>query len=246
MSPLTKNEIAEALLDVLGPEGTLAVPNFTFSLNHDNGPIFDPANDPSEMGQISEAARVRPGALRSHHMMHSVGAIGPHAAEITSHHGASAFAGDSPFWKVYELGGRIMLLGVPYLRSTFFHVIEQLVQVTYRGPRRLVEERIRDEDGTIRPLLTQKSTRLPNATENDFNKFGSLLEERGLVPGAGGGERSGTPIQRPRRHGDRPHRVPPGPSDLRHDRRRRHAPERRGAGKYPQKVCKQSGGVPSV
>lgn len=172
--------VVDALLEVLGQEGTLVVPTFTFSLNHDNGPIFDPANDPSEMGQISEAARVRPDTLRSHHMMHSVSALGPHAAEITSHHGASAFAGDSPFWKVYELGGRIMLLGVPYLRSTFFHVIEQLVQVEYRGPRRLVEERIRDENGTERPLLTQKSTRLPNATENDFNKFGSLLEDRGL------------------------------------------------------------------
>ena len=173
--------VVDALLDVLGPQGTLAVPNFTFTHNHEDDPVFDPANDPSEMGQISEAARIRPGARRSHHMMHSVGALGPRAEEITGHHGASAFAGDSPFWKLYELDARIMLLGVPYLRSTFFHVIEQLVQVTYRHTPQLVEERIRDEDGTVRPLMRQKSRpHMKRTTENDFNKFGSLLEERGL------------------------------------------------------------------
>ena len=47
-------------------------------------------------------------------MIHSVGALGPRAEEITAHHGASALAGDSPFWKLYELDARILLLGVPY------------------------------------------------------------------------------------------------------------------------------------
>ena len=172
--------VVDALLDILGPQGTLAVPTFVFSHSHEDDPVFDPAHDPSEMGRISEAARTRPGTRRSHHMIHSVGALGPRAEEITAHHGATNFAGDSPFWKLYEMDARILLLGVPYLRSTFFHVIEQLVQVTYRGPRRLVEEHIRDEDGTLRPLLTQRTTPMPGAPENDFNKFGSLLEERGL------------------------------------------------------------------
>ena len=172
--------VVDALLDVLGPQGTLAVPTFVFSHSHEDDPVFNPANDPSEMGQISEAARTRPGTRRSHHMIHSVGALGPRAEEITAHHGATNFAGDSPFWKLYEMDARILLLGVPYLRSTFFHVIETLVQVTYRGSKGLVEERIRHEDGTERPLLRRISKREPAEIENDFNKFGSLLEERGL------------------------------------------------------------------
>ena len=57
----------DALLDALGPEGTFVVPTFTFSRRGGGRRVFDPANDPSEMGRISETARTRAGARRSRH-----------------------------------------------------------------------------------------------------------------------------------------------------------------------------------
>ena len=172
----------DAILDVLGPEGTLVVPTFTFFHGHKTDPVFDPACDPSEMGRITEVTRTRPGAQRSCHLLHSVAVLGPRAAEITAVHGPSAWAADGPFWKLYELGARILLLGVPYTRCTFFHVVEQLVQVSYRHWSER-KARVRQQDGSEHPLPTLTFSPRPGFQGNDFNKFGLLLEERGLVRG---------------------------------------------------------------
>ena len=172
--------IVDAILSVLGPAGTLVVPTFTFARGSDNNPVFDPARDTSEMGRITEVTRTRPGARRSCHLLHSIAALGGHADEITVSHGPSAWAADGPFWKLIELDAHILLLGVPYLRCTFFHVLEQLVQVPYRRWSE-VEARVQDRDGSLRPLLTLIYSPKPDFAGNDFNKLGALLELRGLV-----------------------------------------------------------------
>ena len=172
--------VVDAFLEVLGSTGTLGVPTFTFSHGGKPNPVFDPIRDPSEMGLITEVARTRPGARRSHHLLHSVAALGPHAEEITAVHGPSAWAADGPFWKLYELDAHILMLGVPYLRCTFFHVIEQLVQVRYRRWRE-VDARVREPDGRKRPLPMFGYSPRPGFVGNDFNKLGVILEERGLA-----------------------------------------------------------------
>ena len=172
--------VVDAFLDVLGSTGTLVVPSFTFSHGGKSNPVFDPIRDPSEMGRITEVARTRPGARRSHHLLHSVAALGPHAEDITAVHGPSAWAADGPFWKLYELDAHILMLGVPYLRCTFFHVIEQLVQVRYRRWRE-VEAKVRDSSGREQPLPMFGYSPKPGFVGNDFNKFGAILEERGLA-----------------------------------------------------------------
>jgi len=172
--------VVDAILGVLGPTGTLVVPTFTFDRGSDDYPVFDPARDPSGMGRVTEVTRTRPGARRSCHLLHSIAALGAHADEITASHGPSAWAADGPFWMLNELDAHILLLGVPYLRCTFFHVLEQLVQVPYRRWSE-VEARVQDRDGSLRPLLTLIYSPKPDFAGNDFNKLGALLELRGLV-----------------------------------------------------------------
>ena len=174
------NAVVDAFLDVLGSTGTLVVPTFTFSHGGKLNPVFDPIRDVSEMGRITEITRRRPGARRSHHLLHSVAALGPHAENITAVHGPSAWAADGPFWKLYELDAHILMLGVPYLRCTFFHVIEQFVQVRYRCWRE-VEARVREPDGRKRPLPMFGYSPKPGFVGNDFNKLGVILEKRGLA-----------------------------------------------------------------
>ncbi len=171
--------VVDALLDVLGPEGTLVVPTFTPSHGREAEPVFDALHDQSEVGKITEAVRVRPEARRSVHVYHSVAALGPRAQEITAIHGPSAWAADGPFWQLYELDARILLLGVPYLRSTYFHFPEQLVLAFYRTIGN-VDARVRGPDGTERPLPTRPFRPKPGFGP-DLNKFGVLLEEKGLV-----------------------------------------------------------------
>ncbi|MDE0078111.1 MAG: AAC(3) family N-acetyltransferase [Caldilineaceae bacterium] len=172
--------LVDAFLQVLGPAGTLAVPTFTFSHSRSAAPVFDPALDPSEMGRLTEETRTRPGAQRSCHLLHSVAALGAHAEKIAARHGPSAWAEDGPFWKLRELDACILLLGVPYLRCTFFHLLEQQVQVPYRQWRE-VEAQIREPDGSQRPLPTLTFGPKPGFVGNDFNRLGMMLEERGHV-----------------------------------------------------------------
>jgi aminoglycoside 3-N-acetyltransferase len=172
--------VIDAFVDVLGPEGTLVVPTFTPYHHRVARPVFDPLRDPSDVGRISETVRTSPNARRSTHLLHSVAALGRQAEEITVQHGPAAFAADGPFWKLYELDGRILLLGVPYLRCTYFHVVEHLVQPWYRYWRE-IDASIRSEDGTEQPLRTRVFGPRPDHVGTDLNKFGALLEEKGLV-----------------------------------------------------------------
>ncbi|MCX6043513.1 MAG: AAC(3) family N-acetyltransferase [Chloroflexi bacterium] len=172
--------VVDAFLEVLGAAGTLIVPTFTFAHGNADAPIFDPQQDRSEMGAISEAVRQRALARRSVHLLHSVAALGAQATEICAVQGASAWAADGPFWQLYEQNATLLLLGVPYLRCTWFHVIEQLVQVSYREWV-AKDARVRTENGQIEALPTRIYRPKADFAGNDFNKFGRVLEEAGKV-----------------------------------------------------------------
>ena len=170
--------VVDAVLDVLGPDGTLAVPTFC-SINRRRGQTYDPDTTPSEVGQITNTLRRRPGAFRSPHIWQSMSAVGRRAEEMMSVHRPVAWAADGPFWKLYEWDAYIMLLGVPYFRSTFWHLIEQMVHPAY-GRWRESTGRIRNPDGSESPL--KEITFGPRSGHvHDFNKLGSRMEARGLV-----------------------------------------------------------------
>ena len=170
--------VVDAVLDALGPEGTLAVPTFC-SINRRRGLTFEPDATPSEVGQITNALRSRPEAFRSRHIWQSMSAVGKRAEEMMSVHRPTAWAADGPFWRLYEWDAYIMLLGVPYFRSTFWHLIEQMVQPAY-GRWRESTGRVKNPDGTESPL--EEITFGPKTGHvHDFNKLGSRMEARGLV-----------------------------------------------------------------
>ena len=172
--------VVDAFLEVVGAKGTLVVPTFTFTHGSLDDPIFDLRTDRSEVGAISEAVRRRPGAQRSCHLLHSVAALGAQAEAICAVHGPSAWAADGPFWQLAEREAKIVLLGVPYLRCTWFHVIEQLAQVPYRE---FVEKVawLATANGSVQPLPTRIYRPKAGFADNDFNKLGALLEEAGRV-----------------------------------------------------------------
>lgn len=172
--------VVEAFARAVGHNGTLVAPTFTFSCRGRTPPIFDPATDPSEVGKITETVRRLPGCRRSLHLTHSVAAIGANASQITRTHGASAFGDDGPLWRLQELDAIICLLGVQYTRCTFFHVLEQHVQVEYRGWHEVAAS-YKDDSGALRPLPTRVYVPKPGFEGNDFNKLGKILEDRGLV-----------------------------------------------------------------
>lgn len=120
--------VVDAVLDVLGPEGTFAASTLAISRTEP----FDPQNTPSTVGRISEAMRARPGAVRSGHPVHSIVALGARAEELCAGHESTTGCGEgSPYLKLVDMGGKIVLLGVDMNRNTTLHAIEDLMDSCY-------------------------------------------------------------------------------------------------------------------
>jgi aminoglycoside 3-N-acetyltransferase len=142
--------VVQALLDVVGPAGTVVVPAYTsgnsdpsrwvstrrravpeawWPLIRDHLPAFDPAMTPSEgVGRVAETVRGWPGAYRSAHPQTSFAAVGRDADRITAGHQRDCHLGPgSPLGRLAEAGARILLLGVPYAVCTGFHLAEYQV-----------------------------------------------------------------------------------------------------------------------
>lgn len=179
--------IAESLCEAVGKDGTLAAPAFCFAHEIQENPLIDPENDPSEMGAISEAIRLLPGAKRSSAYRHSISAVGKHAEFLTNvDHKLSPFHMTSSFGRMYALDAKIVLMGVEYVNSTSHHFAEFLLQVP---DRHTLEKnvRIRHSDGTVEETTMTDYQPKPNPSgayyshPHDFNKSGLLLERAGRV-----------------------------------------------------------------
>lgn len=117
--------VIDALLEVVGAQGTLCMPAFC-----DNVTVpFDMETSKSDSGIITELFRKREGVQRSMQPTHSVCAIGPLADEMLKDHSncKTACGENSPFGKLVALGGQILLLGVDMNRNTTLHCVEEAV-----------------------------------------------------------------------------------------------------------------------
>lgn len=139
--------VLAALLDVLGPDGTLVVPAFTPE-NSDTSrahrrlvaglserearelragmPPYDPDRTgcPS-MGTFAEWVRTVPGAVRSAHPQTSLAGLGPRAAELLADHDPHCHLGEgSPLARLYDADAQILLLRVGFEVCSAFHLAE--------------------------------------------------------------------------------------------------------------------------
>lgn len=115
--------VINAVLDVLGPKGTLCVP--VHSLSVIGNEPYDVATSPSRVGAVSEFFRTLPGVVRSPHPTHSVAVLGPAAAELThlDRIDAAPLARDGFWGKLYDAGGDVLVM-CPLRSATIFHAGE--------------------------------------------------------------------------------------------------------------------------
>jgi aminoglycoside N3'-acetyltransferase len=121
--------LIDALLESVGPEGTVVMPSWT---NEDDEP-FDPASTSAlpHLGIVADTFWRRPGVLRGKHPF-AVAAIGPQAEYVTS----APFvlpphAPDSGVARVHELDGWVLLIGVDHDANTTIHLAELMAGVPY-------------------------------------------------------------------------------------------------------------------
>jgi len=145
--------VVRALLDALGPDGTLMAytgwqdepPDDLDDLDDEKGRIYleeHPAYDPRvalsrrDHGRIPEALRTWPGARHSGHPEAGVAAVGPLAEALTAEHPYDdAYGAGTPYARLVELGGQVAMLGAPLESVTLVHHAEAVARVP--GKRRV-------------------------------------------------------------------------------------------------------------
>ncbi len=141
-------EILGALLEVLGPQGTLLMPALTYRQTPAH--LHDTRHTPSCVGYFTEYFRSRPGTLRSLHPTHSICAVGARADALLREHGQdrTPCGPNSPFNRNIEQGGKILMIGCGLRPNTTMHAVEEVVCPPYLfGPER--EYVITDHDGRV-------------------------------------------------------------------------------------------------
>ncbi len=106
-------ELIQAILDIIGKEGTLLMP--AFPIDQDPKKVFDIKKTPSGAGLLTEIFRRLPGVKRSININHSVCALGPNADFLTKDHHLSKTSWDqySPYYRLSQVNGTIIMgLGV--------------------------------------------------------------------------------------------------------------------------------------
>ncbi len=146
------NTVVDALLQAVAPGGTGLFPTLTGS--EQDGPKCPPRMDarttPGWTGRIPETARIRPDARRSLHPTHSVVALGAHARRYVLGHERSCTPCDeqSPYYRLIDERGKILLLGVSQQSNTTLHCLEELAGVPYHLQAETTDGVVIDADGS--------------------------------------------------------------------------------------------------
>jgi aminoglycoside 3-N-acetyltransferase len=145
--------VVRALLDAVGPGGTLMAytgwqdepPDNLGDLDEEARRIYveeHPAYDPRvalsrrDHGRVPETLRTWPGAYHSGHPEAGVAALGSLAGLLVAEHPYDdAYGAGTPYARLVELGGRVVLLGAPLDTVTLVHHAEAVAEVP--GKRRV-------------------------------------------------------------------------------------------------------------
>jgi aminoglycoside N3'-acetyltransferase len=133
-------EIVEMLLQLLGSEGTLlmntdSIKNVFVQLHEKT--VFDYAREPSRRGLISERFRRRKDVIRSVHPWYNVTGWGRQADPLVREHEKSTpytMDRNSPWAKLIQCGGKVVLLGHGYAWNSPIHLAEYLHPDEYPLP----------------------------------------------------------------------------------------------------------------
>lgn len=183
--------VIEALIEVVGEEGTIMMPTQSWkNLDpeegvhwdadendwqriRDNWPAYDKNITPTNtMGAVAEMFRQWPGSIRSDHPARSVCAYGKYAEYLTRNHDLSnIFGEESPIARLYELDGKVLLLGVGYDKNTSIHLAD--VRAKYPGKHNCTEYSAIMENGER--VWKRYDTLFVDG--EDFEEIGKAFEE---------------------------------------------------------------------
>ncbi len=174
--------VIQAFLEVIGPDGNLAMPNSpnaSFQLDYIRHlDVFDVSKSASKLGAVTEVFRNWPGAIRSVNATEPVSAVGPKAQWLTEGHigEPTPYTTNSPFYRITELKGKIAYIGVTLDNAgTSLHLLEDAV-TDFPYPVYFPEwfsAKVKLNDGTI----VEYQTRVHNPEQSKLRKCDELLPD---------------------------------------------------------------------
>lgn len=149
----------DAMLDALGPSGTLLMPSLPYTGSTakylDSNPSFDVKRTPSRMGILTEVFRRRPGVIRSLNPSHPLLGLGADASTILRDHDLclKPCGAGSPFERLLDHHGKMLFFAAPLNTMTFVHHLED--RYAAELPLHLYEEvprtvTVTDDEGKTR------------------------------------------------------------------------------------------------
>jgi aminoglycoside 3-N-acetyltransferase len=167
--------VIDALLDAVGPAGTVAVPTHTWQVVGAKQPVFHQVYTPSNVGALTNVFRARAAALRSLAPTHSVAAIGPRAAAFTADHecDSTPCAAAGPYGRLRNWGGKVLIIGPGLECCTFFHGCEEWAELPDAVSAVPIQLYSIDAAGTVHPVA------LHHHVVNTWDQYPRL--ESGLI-----------------------------------------------------------------
>lgn len=145
---------ADGLIDAMKAylsEGLLLIPTYTWANVNAANPHFDVRSTVPCIGTLARVAAFRPDGVRSLHPTHSMAAFGKNAREYLR--GEELSATPAPVGgalsRLYELGGKVLLIGVGHERNTYLHSIDERVDQPNRLAPTGFAVTIRDSEGNL-------------------------------------------------------------------------------------------------
>lgn len=176
------DRLVDTLLSVIGEEGTLLFPVFTWSFS--NGRGFDYYKTKGEVGTLSNwVMKNRRDFKRTRHPLYSFMVKGKDAQYLASLDNQDGWGPASPFQYLKERGAKQILFGIEaYEGLTFVHYVEQCVHIPYRHLKYWLGD-YTDERGLKEKRVYSLYVRQMGVVSHN-NVHNQFLIEKGVAEGA--------------------------------------------------------------
>ena len=172
--------LIDAMLNVLGVEGTLMFPALSYRFVNPETPYFHLKNTESCVGYLPEYFRTKvEGVKRSRHLTHSCCATGKNADFlIDGHEKDEVMIGEnSPLVKLTKVDGKIIFLGCCLHSNTLMHGVEEVAQPPYYYCNAPIGEYTFDDGEVQEKRMLKRQTFKETGTSQRYARIWDLLDE---------------------------------------------------------------------
>ncbi|EAI3896839.1 aminoglycoside N(3)-acetyltransferase, partial [Campylobacter lari] len=174
---LPRNEFLQTILDcffeVIGEEGTLIMPTFTYSFCKNE--VYDKLNSPTKMGALNEYFRKQTGVKRTNDPIFSF-AIKGAKEELFLKDTTSCFGENCVYDILTKENGKLILFGPKTIGYTFSHFIEEKAYVPYRYFKIFSGKIIDEKNKTFQKNIKYYVRKLDENSNLDIDKQVAILK----------------------------------------------------------------------